>query len=175
MLKIIGIVLVVLIAGVVIFASTKPDTFRVERATTIKAPPEKIYPLINEFDRWPAWSPWEKKDPAMKKTRSGAASGKGAVYAWDGNGEVGKGRMEITDSAAPSKVRIKLDFEKPFEAHNVVDFTLEPKGDSTIVKWTMQGPAPFFSKVIQVFIDMDAMVGKDFEAGLASLKAIAEN
>jgi len=175
MLKIIGIVLVVLIAGVVIFASTKPDTFRVERATTIKAPPEKIYPLINEFDRWPAWSPWEKKDPAMKKTRSGAASGKGAVYAWDGNGEVGKGRMEITDSAAPSKVRIKLDFEKPFEAHNVVDFTLEPKGDSTIVKWTMQGPAPFFSKVIQVFMDMDAMVGKDFEAGLASLKAIAEN
>ena len=84
-------------------------------------------------------------------------------------------RMEITDSAAPSKVRIKLDFEKPFEAHNVVDFTLEPKGDSTIVKWAMQGPAPFFSKVIQVFMDMDAMVGKDFEAGLASLKAIAEN
>jgi uncharacterized protein YndB with AHSA1/START domain len=175
MLKIIGIVLVVLIAGVVIFASTKPDTFRVERATTIKAPPEKIYPLINEFDRWPAWSPWEKKDPAMKKARSGAASGKGAVYEWEGNGEVGKGRMEIIDSAAPSKVRIKLDFEKPFEAHNVVDFTLEPKGDSTIVKWAMQGPAPFFSKVIQVFMDMDAMVGKDFEAGLASLKAIAEN
>ena len=174
MLKIIGITLAVLIAGVVIFAAMKPDTFEVRRTASIKAPPESIFPLINEFDRWSAWSPWEKKDPAMQRARSGAARGKGAVYAWDGNGDVGKGRMEITDAAPPSKVTIRLDFEKPFEAHNVVDFMLSPKGDTTEVTWRMRGPAPFFSKVMQVFIDMDKMVGKDFEVGLANLKAIAE-
>ena len=174
MLKIIGIALAVLIAGVVIAAAMKPDTFEVRRTAAIKAPPEKIFPLINEFDRWSAWSPWEKKDPAMKRTRSGAGSGKGAVYAWEGNGDVGKGRMEITDTAPPSKVTIRLDFEKPFEAHNVVDFMLEPRGDSTDVTWAMRGPAPFFSKVMQVFVSMDKMVGKDFEAGLANLKALAE-
>jgi uncharacterized protein YndB with AHSA1/START domain len=174
MLKIIGIPFAVLIAGVVIFAAMKPDTFEVRRTASIAAPPDKIFPLINEFDRWSAWSPWEKKDPAMKRTRSGTDSGKGAVYAWDGNGDVGKGRMEITDVAPPSKVTIKLDFEKPFEAHNVVDFMLSPKGDTTDVTWTMRGPAPFFSKVMQVFVDMDNMVGRDFEAGLANLKALAE-
>jgi uncharacterized protein YndB with AHSA1/START domain len=174
MLKIIGIPFAVLIAGVVIFAAMKPDTFEVRRTASIAAPPDKIFPLINEFDRWSAWSPWEKKDPAMKRTRSGTDSGKGAVYAWDGNGDVGKGRMEITDVAPPSKVTIKLDFEKPLEAHNVVDFMLSPKGDTTDVTWTMRGPAPFFSKVMQVFVDMDNMVGRDFEAGLANLKALAE-
>lgn len=174
MLKIIGIPFAVLTAGVVIFAAMKPDTFEVRRTASIAAPPDKIFPLINEFDRWSAWSPWEKKDPAMKRTRSGTDSGKGAVYAWDGNGDVGKGRMEITDAAPPSKVTIKLDFEKPFEAHNVVDFMLSPKGDTTDVTWTMRGPAPFFSKVMQVFVDMDNMVGRDFEAGLANLKALAE-
>jgi len=173
-LKIIGIAIVVLLSGLVIFAATKPDTFRVERATSIKAPPEKIFPLINDFDRWASWSPYEKKEPAMKRTRSGAPTGKGAVYEWDGNGEVGKGRMEITNTAPPSKITIKLDFDKPFEAHNIVDFTLEPQADGTNVKWTMRGPAPFVSKMMQVFMDMDSMVGKDFEAGLASLKAIAE-
>jgi uncharacterized protein YndB with AHSA1/START domain len=173
-LKIIGIAIVVLLSGLVIFAATKPDTFRVERATSIKAPPEKIFPLINDFDRWASWSPYEKKEPAMKRTRSGAPTGKGAVYEWDGNGEVGKGRMEITNTTPPSKITIKLDFDKPFEAHNIVDFTLEPQADGTNVKWTMRGPAPFVSKMMQVFMDMDSMVGKDFEAGLASLKAIAE-
>jgi uncharacterized protein YndB with AHSA1/START domain len=174
MLKIIVIVIAVLIAGILGFAATKPDTFRVQRAAGIKAPPGKVFALINDFKAWPAWSPWEKKDPAMKRTYGATTSGKGATYAWDGNKDVGQGSMEITDAAAPSKIALKLDFIKPFEGHNTVDFTLESKGDMTNVTWSMQGPAPFVSKLMQVFISMDSMVGKDFEAGLANLKAAAE-
>jgi|SRR5262245_14147 len=173
MLKTIGIIFVLLIAGVLILAATRPDTFRVERSTSIKAPPDKVFAFINDFDRWSAWSPWEKKDPAMKRS-FGAKSGKGATYAWDGNKDVGQGRMEIADSVPPSRVAIKLDFVKPFEAHNDVVFTLEPKGDTTSVKWTMQGQTPYFAKIVHLFLDMDKMVGKDFEAGLANLRAAAE-
>src|ERR1700675_769367 len=133
MLKIIGIVIVVVIAGVLILAATKPDTFRVQRAASIKAPPEKVFALINDFNRWGAWSPWEKKDPAMKRTFGATTSGKGAVYAWEGNKDVGQGSMEITESVPPSKVTLKLDFVKPFEGHNIVVFTLQPKGDITNV------------------------------------------
>jgi hypothetical protein len=135
---------------------------------------QKVFALINDFNQWGAWSPWEKKDPAMKRTFGTATSGKGAVYAWEGNKEVGQGRMEIAESAPPSKVTITLDFFKPFEAHNTVEFTLEPKGDATIVTWAMQGDTPYFAKIIHVFIDMESMVGKDFEAGLANLMAVAE-
>ena|SRR5438309_10004986 len=174
MFKIIAIVVVALIVALLVYAATKPDTFRVQRSASIKAPPEKIFALINDLHSWGAWSPWEKKDPAMKRTYSGAANGRGAVYEWEGNREVGKGRMEIAESSPPSKVTIKLDFIKPFEAHNTVEFTLEPKGDSTNVTWAMQGHTPYFAKVIHVFFDMDSMVGKDFETGLANLKAIAE-
>jgi uncharacterized protein YndB with AHSA1/START domain len=174
MIKKIAIAIAALIAGVLFFAATKPDTFRVQRAASIKAPPEKVFALINDFRRWEAWSPWEKKDPAMKRTWGAVTSGKGAKYAWDGNGDVGQGSMEIAESVPPSKVTLKLDFVKPFEGHNIVEFTLEPKGDFTNVTWAMQGPAPFISKVIQVFCDMDSMVGKDFEAGLAGMKAAAE-
>ncbi len=174
MIKIISIVVVVLLAAVLIFAATKPDAFRVERATSIKAPPEKIFTLINDFHNWPAWSPWEKLDPAMKRSHSGATNGKGAVYEWEGNSKVGQGRMEIQDTSSPSKVTIKLDFLKPFEAHNTAEYTLETKGDATKVIWAMYGPSPFMSKVMQVFASMDSMVGKDFETGLANLKAIAE-
>jgi len=175
MIKIVLISLAVLVAGVLLFAATRPDVFRVERAASIKAPPEKIFAVINDFERWAAWSPYEKKDPAMKRTRSGPASGKGAVYAWDGNNEVGAGRMEITDAAAPSRVAINLDFTRPFEAHNAVEFTLDAKGNETMVTWAMRGPVPYFAKIIHVFIDMDKMVGRDFEAGLANLKAISES
>jgi uncharacterized protein YndB with AHSA1/START domain len=174
MLKIIGIIVAVLIAGVLIFATTKPDTFGVQRSASIKAPPEKVFALINDFKAWGAWSPWEKKDPAMKRTFGTTTAGKGATYAWDGNKDVGQGSMEITDAVPSSKIALKLDFIKPFEGHNTVDFTLEPKGDMTNVTWMMQGPAPYLSKLIQVFCDMDAMVGKDFEAGLTNLKAAAE-
>jgi len=174
MLKIIVIVVAVLVATILGFAMTKPDSFSVRRKTSIQAPPDKIYPFIDDFHKWNSWSPWEKLDPAMNRTHSGAASGKGAVYEWDGNSKVGKGRMEITDVSPPSRVTIKLDFLKPFEGHNIAEFTLEPQGDSTDITWAMRGPAPFLSKVMQVFISMDKMIGKDFESGLANLKSIAE-
>ena len=174
MIKVIAIAVGVLIAALLVFAATKPDTFRVQRATSIKAPPEKIFAPINDFHSWGSWSPYEKKDPAMKRTHSGASNGKGAVYEWDGNKEIGKGSMEITKSSPPSKVTIKLEFVKPFEAHNIVEFTLEPKGDSTTVTWAMHGPAPYLAKLMSIFFSMDRMVGKDFETGLANLKTVAE-
>src|SRR5215470_1231099 len=154
MLKIIGIVVAVLVAGVLVLAAFKPDTFRVQRAASIKAPAEKIFPLINDFNRWGAWSPWEKKDPAMKRTFGATISGKGAAYAWEGNKDVGQGRMEIAESVPPSKVALNLDFVKPIEAHNIVVFTLEPKGDATNVTWAMEGDTPYFAKIIHLFINM---------------------
>ena len=174
MLKIIVIVIVVLIAALLVFAATKPGTFSVVRTASIKATPEKIFPLINDFHKWSFWSPWEKLDPAMKRIYSGPDSGKGSAYSWDGNNKVGKGSMEITGTAPQSKVTIKLDFEKPMAGHNVTDFTLEGKDDSTIVTWNMHGPSPYLTKVIGIFFNMDKMIGRDFEIGLANLKAIAE-
>jgi uncharacterized protein YndB with AHSA1/START domain len=168
----IGVVLVV--AAVLAFATTKPDTFRVERSASIKAPPEKIFPLINDFHQWPQWSPWEKLDPAMQRTHGGPAQGVGASYAWVGNSKVGEGRMEIVTSVPSSQIDIKLDFLKPFEAHNKALFTLKPEGDGTQVVWVMDGPAPFVTKLMSVFVSMDKMIGKDFEAGLANMKAAAE-
>jgi len=174
MLKIILIVIVVLIAALLAFAATRPSNFRVQRKTSIKAPPEKIFPLIADFHNWTSWSPWEKKDPALKRTYSGAPSGKGAIYAWEGNRNVGSGRMEITEAPAPSKILIQLDFIKPFEGHNVADFTLQPEGGATTVTWDMQGPLAFVAKVFGIFVSMDKMIGNDFETGLANLKAVAE-
>ena len=173
MFKIIAITVVALISAVLIFAATRPDTFRVQRAASIKAPPEKISAALADLRGWQAWSPWEKMDPALKRSYSGAEKGKGAVYAWVGNKDVGEGRMEITE-VAPSRVAIDLDFVKPFEAHNKVVFALVPKGDATEVTWTMQGPLPYVAKVVHLFFDMDGMVGKQFETGLANLKTLAE-
>jgi len=174
MIKTIGAVVVILIAAVLMFAATKPDSFSVQRATSIKAAPEKIFALLDDFHNWGVWSPWEKMDPSMKRTFNGPANGKGSVYEWEGKRKVGQGRMEITDASAPSQVTIKLDFIKPFEGHNVAEFVLEPKGDSTNVTWTMRGPSPYIAKLMSVFFSMDSMIGKDFEAGLANLKAAAE-
>ena len=133
-----------------------------------------LQPLANDFKRWEAWSPWEKKDPAMKRTYGATTSGKGAAYAWEGNKDVGQGSMEITESVPPSEVTLKLDFVKPFEGHNIVMFTLEPKGDATNVTWEMYGPSPFIGKIIHVFLNMDRMIGNDFEEGLTNLKSLAE-
>jgi hypothetical protein len=178
-IAIIAVVLAIAIAMVLILAAAKPDTFSVERKIGIKAPPEKIFPLINDFSRWATWSPYENRDPAMKRSYSGAESGKGAVYAWEGNRNVGSGRMEILDSALPSKIVIKLDFFKPFEGHNTAEFTMLSQGDAanpaTNLAWVMRGPAPFMSKMMQVFINLDHMIGKDFEIGLANLKKLSEN
>ena len=174
MLTKILVVLLVVVAGFLAYASTRPDTLRVQRSATIKAPPDKIFPLITDLRRWSVWSPWEKKDPAMKRTFGGVDSGQGAVYAWQGNSDVGEGRMEIVEVTPPSKVAIQLDFIKPLEGHNVAEFTLTPKGEATDVTWLMYGPTPFIGKVLGIFMNMDAMIGNDFEAGLASLKAVAE-
>ena len=175
MFEIIAIIAVVLaIAIILILAAAKPDRFSVQRATTVKAPPERIFLLINDFHQWGTWSPYENKDPAMKRSYSGEASGKGAVYAWEGNKNVGSGRMEILDASAPSKIVIKLDFFTPFEGHNTAEFTMLPQGDATNVTLLMHGPAPFMGKIMHVFINMDRMVGKDFEIGLANLKRLAE-
>ena len=171
---VVGVLVVISIAGVLALAATKSDAFRVERTASIKAPPEKIFALINDLHGWGAWSPYEKKDPAMKRTFSGAASGKGAIYEWDGNKNVGKGRMEITETSPPSRILIKLDFISPFEGHNTAEFTMIPKNDATTVTWAMDGPAPFISKVMQVFLNLDSMIGNDFEEGLANLKTLAE-
>lgn len=174
MFKKILLALAILIGSILLYAATKPDTFRVERTATINAPPEKIFALINDFNQWPVWSPWEKLDPNMARTLGGAPSGKGATYAWQGNKDVGKGRMEILESTPPSQIEIQLDFLEPFEGHNITNFTLEPAGGATKVNWVMHGPSPFLTKIMQVFMDMDAMIGKDFEQGLANLKTAAE-
>ena len=174
MLKIVLAVVVLALAAVLVIAAFKPDTFQVQRRALIKAPPEKIYPLLSDFQRWGAWSPWEKKDPGMKRSFGGPKEGKGASYAWDGDKNVGQGRMEIVEATPPSKVALKLDFVKPFEAHNTVRFDLVPKGELTEVVWDMQGPVPYLGKIVHVFVNMDRMVGADFESGLANLKSIAE-
>ena len=175
MFKKIAIAIVVLIAAVLLFAATRPNTFRVQRSAAIKAPPEKIYGIISDFKRWGSWSPYEKFDPAMKRTYGDVTSGKGAVYAWEGNSQVGSGRMEITAVSPPSGITIALDFYKPFTAHNTAEYTLQALPDSTtFVTWAMHGPQPYLAKVMCLFVNMDKMVGGQFEEGLANLKAVSE-
>jgi hypothetical protein len=163
-----------LIAGLLGFAATRPGAFRIQRSTQINMSPAEIFPILVNFKRWPEWSPWESIDPMMKKTMSGAATGKGAIYEWQGNKKVGKGRMEIVDVVPDRKVTIKLDFFEPFEAHNITHFALDPAGAGTDVTWSMEGTNPYMMKVMGIFMNMDKMVGKDFEKGLASLKRVAE-
>ena len=174
MLKIIVLTIIVLVAALLIYAATRPDTFRLQRSMTINAPADKVFPFINDFHHWPSWSPWEKMDLGMKKTLSGSPQGKGAVYEWDGNKDVGTGRMEVLDSIPASKILIKLDFFKPFEAHNTAEFTLTPSAGSTQVTWAMYGPQPYIMKVMGLFCSPERMVGPQFEKGLADLKTLSE-
>jgi uncharacterized protein YndB with AHSA1/START domain len=173
LLIVVGVIVLAVIV-VLVLAANKPDTFRIQREATVQAPPERVFPLIDDFHRWPAWSPWERMDPDMKRTFAGPSAGTGAVYEWDGNKKVGQGRMEIKESVPPSKVLIQLDFIKPFSANNTAEFTLDRRGDATHITWAMTGGQPFLFKVMKVFINMDRIIGKDFEAGLANLKAQAE-
>ena len=173
MLLIILVVALAAVAALLALAATRPDTFTVQRATNA-APAERIFPYLDDFHRWAAWSPWEKLDPELKRTFSGPASGTGAAYAWAGNKQVGEGRMEILESDPPRRLRIQLDFLKPFEAHNTTTFALAPAGDATRLTWTMLGNHNFMSKVMSIFMNMDRMVGADFERGLANLRAVAE-
>lgn len=174
MLKVIGAIAVIAIAAILILAAAKPDNFVVQRTLDINASPEKIYPFISDFRNWTKWSPYEKLDPNLQRTYSGAAAGKGAVYEWSGDGKAGKGRMEIVKTEEPNSIVIALDFFAPFEAHNIAEFTLESRGGASTVTWAMRGPSPFITKIMQVFFSMDKMVDADFETGLANLKQISE-
>jgi uncharacterized protein YndB with AHSA1/START domain len=173
MLTYIVIAVVVVAAAVLAYAAMRPDTFGVRRTTSIKASPERIFPLINDLHAHTTWSPFEK-DPDMKRTHSGAPQGEGAVYEWAGNRQVGSGRIAITESTPPSKVKLALDMFTPIKANNIVEFTLQPKGDATEVAWAMHGRQPYMAKLMSTFIDCDKMVGTQFEEGLAKLKAIVE-
>ena len=173
-LLIIAGVLALVVMAVLGYASTKPDEFRVVRSAVMNAPPEKVFPLINDFHRWTEWSPWEHKDPNLKRTYSGSASGVGAAYDWEGNKNVGKGRMDILESQPFKRIYIKLHFMVPFESVNHAEFKLEPEGGGTKVTWTMSGASKGFHKVLCVFMNMDKMIGKDFEQGLANMNAAAQ-
>jgi hypothetical protein len=172
-ITIVAIAIVVLIAVILIYASTKPDTFHVERSINIKVSPEKIFPFINDFHLWDAWTPYNK-DPAMKKTYSGSNSGKGAHYAWEGNKQVGQGEITITDTTPPSQLVFDLHMIKPFEGRNVATFTLAESGNTTKVTWCIDDEHKLMQKTIALFVNLDNVIGKDFEVGLARLKAVAE-
>ncbi|WEK49995.1 MAG: SRPBCC family protein [Candidatus Kaistia colombiensis] len=168
------ILLVVAITAVLAYAATRPGSLRVERQARIQAPAATIFPLINDFHRWAEWSPYENIDPTVQRSFDGAPAGKGAVYRWSGDGKAGAGRMEIADTAPPSRIRIRLDFTRPMRASNIAEFTLEPDGDATRVRWTMEGPTSFIGKLFGIFVDMDNMIGRDFATGLANLKMATE-
>ena len=174
MLKTILIAAAVAIALFLIYVTTRPDTFKVSRSMQIKAPPDRIFPLINDLRAYNTWNPYAKKDPAIKLTYSGPASGTGATFLFDGNKDAGKGSIEVLAATHPSHVDMRLVMAEPFAINNLVRYTLAPKGDGTEVTWAMQGPVPFIAKIAHLVINMDKMIGTDFEAGLASLKALAE-
>lgn len=173
LLKIAGVLALGLL-GLLAYAATLPDRFRIERSAVIQAPPEKVFGLVDDLRKWTAWSPWENVDPALKRSYSGAANGRGAAYGWEGNRDVGTGRMEITESAPGARIVLKLDFLEPFEAHNTAEFTFTPSGGGTAVSWAMYGPSPYLSKLMGLVFNMDKMVGGQFAQGLANLKSVAE-
>jgi hypothetical protein len=169
-----GIILVILVVAFVGFVFTRPGTFRVERSVTVQAPPAVVYAIVNDFRRWDDWSPWAKLDPNMKKELGGTASGVGATYYWAGNDEVGEGRMTITESKPGESVRMKLEFIKPWAATNKVEIAIKNASGGSTVSWSIDGPNNFISKAFSVFMNMDTMIGADFEKGLAQLKTLAE-
>lgn len=174
MLKWIAITIVIALAAVLGYAATRPDSFRIERSIRIRAAPDKIFSMVNNLTEFVKWSPYEKVDPAMERHFDGPAAGPGAKYAWNGNRNIGAGRMEIMSSTQASSVVMRLDMSAPIEAHNIVTFKLTPESENTVVSWTMEGPSPFVSKVMGLIFNMDKMIGRQFESGLAELKAQAE-
>jgi hypothetical protein len=174
MIQTVAIVLGALIVLMLIAAALMPSTFRIHRTTRIAAPPDRIHPLLVDFRRWPAWSPWEDLDPELRRSYGGAERGKGATYAWEGNKKAGAGTMVITEDAPPIGVGIDLRFTRPFPAHNTTEFRLTPDGTSTDVTWALTGPQPYLMRLMTMFYGMDKLVGPDFEKGLARLKAEVE-
>jgi carbon monoxide dehydrogenase subunit G len=168
----IGIAVIILVFLVVV--ALQPADFRITRSTTIAAPAEVVFAQVNDFHKWDAWSPWAKLDPAMKQTYEGTPAGVGAIYSWVGNKDVGEGRMTITRSRPGEMVGIKLEFLKPFAQVNDTEFALKPDGNQTAVTWSMTGTNNFMAKAFGLFMNLDKMVGGDFEKGLAQMKLVAE-
>jgi uncharacterized protein YndB with AHSA1/START domain len=179
MLKIVavvGVIAVIGVAGILIYAATLPNDFSVSRSVAINAPPEKIFPLINDNDlkSFNEWNPFAKQDPTIVITYDGPQSGKGAGYSWDSKGKAGKGSSGITNTSPPSRVNMRLDMEKPMEGHPNITFTLEPKGKATEVSWTMAGPYPYINRIFGTIFNMDKIIGGTFASGLSDLKTLAE-
>jgi uncharacterized protein YndB with AHSA1/START domain len=174
MFKTLSVVAVLAVAAVMVHAATKPDTFSVQRSASIAAPAARVFALIDDPRAFNSWNPYAQKDPTIRVRYEGAARGPGAAYEWKSQ-HVGAGRMEVIESAAPDRVAMRLDFQKPIRTSNRVEFTLDPNGQATQITWAMTGPMPYVSKLMTTFIDMDEMVGGDFEAGLAKLKETAES
>ena len=174
MVQVVMIVLSAAVLLLLVAAALKPPIFRVQRSTRIAASPERIYPLLADFRRWTAWSPWEGLDPELKRTYGGSTNGKGATYAWDGNKKAGAGSMEITEERAPYAVGIDLQFTRPFPGHNTSEFHRRPDGGATDVTWAMHGPQSLLMRAMSLFYSMDKLIGPDFEKGLAQLKSEAE-
>ena len=174
MLMKILIALAVIVVVFVAIVVTRPSEFRVARTATVAAPAPAVFAQVNDFHKWEAWNPWAKIDPAMKQTYEGAPAGPGAIYTWVGNNEVGQGRMTITESRPSELIRITLEFEKPSRATNIAEFTFRPEGDRTVVTWSMTGRNNFLAKAIHLFMNMDKMIGGNFEKGLAHMKSVVE-
>ena len=168
----IAIAVVIVVLGLVV--AMQPSEFRIARTASISAPAETVFAQVNDFHNWAAWSPYEKRDPAMKKTYEGAPAGTGAVSTWAGNNEVGEGRATITESRPNELISIKLEFVKPFAATNTAEFAFKPEGDQTAVTWSLAGRNNFSAKAVGLVMDMDERVGEDFEQGLANLKSVTE-
>ena len=175
MIKKILIALALIVIVFLVVVALRPADFRITRSTSIAAPPAAVFAHVNDFHKWEAWSPWAKLDPSMKTTFEGPAEGPGSIYMWSGNSEVGEGRMTLKESHPSDLVRIKLEFLKPIAATNTTEFTFKPEGNQTAVTWNMTGTNNFMSKAFDLVMNMDKMVGKDFEKGLAQLKAKVES
>lgn len=174
MLKIVLIAIAVIVVVFLAVVAMQPSDFRVVRSATIAAPAPAVFAQVNELRKWEAWSPWAKKDPQMKQTYEGAPAGTGAITAWAGNHEVGEGRMTIVESRPGELIRFKLEFFKPFTATNTAEFAFRPEGNQTVVTWSMSGQKNLIAKALHLFMDVDKMIGGDFEAGLANLKTVTE-
>jgi uncharacterized protein YndB with AHSA1/START domain len=172
----IAIAIVVLVVAIILaLAALKPDTLSIQREAHIRAQPETVFALVSDFHRWYLWAPQDRMDPTMKRSYSGASDGSGAVSEWDSRGAAGKGRMQITAASAPTSITVRVDFVKPFAAHNSNEFRFEPEATGTRVTWAMHGTNVYAAKLMSVFISMDRMLGKHFEAGVRDLKAAAES
>lgn len=165
---------IAVVALILIYGLLQPSAFSVTREASYVAKPELVFAQINDFRNWALWSPWDKMDPAMQRSYTGASSGIGSKYAWIGNKKVGEGSMEITQSVAPQNIQLDLHFLKPFQADNVTEFSITPRGNETHVQWSMRGHKPLIMRVMGLVFNMDKIVGADFERGLSNLRSIVE-